>query len=278
MGARPSSFKKGGGFLNNVDGVITGYEFTTEFPGGNKQKKGKNPDFTPLYMILSARVDGADEDVQTTLNAGNADNFEISDEGLTLVPVEEGFELSANSGVGKFITSLVEAGFPETNLPEDEINFEAIIGTRVRFVQETNVEATKKYGKRKSKDGKREYDRQDLKVSNVLALPSASKTNGKAATGTSPAKTTGKAGRAASGPDVSELTASTIMDILGETEDGSIAKSKLKFKIMQVFGAKHPNRDLRDDVLKMAFDDEFLAGLDGVIYNASDKTQTIRLA
>jgi hypothetical protein len=258
MGARPSSFKKGGGFLNNVDGVITNYEFTTEFPGGGGKKGKKNPDFSPLFFILSARVDGADEDAQTTLNAGNADNFEISDDGKTLTPVEEGFELSANSAVGKFIGSLCEAGFPETNLPEDAINFEAIIGTRVRFVQVVNKEATEKYGKRKSKDGKREFDRQDLKVSNVLGLPGTSKgakaTKGKAA----PA--------AADDTDVSELAGETLMTILGETKDGNIAKAKVKMAVIRVMGGV--KADNCKEVIAYLADDDNLGSIDGVDYDA----------
>jgi hypothetical protein len=53
---------------------------------------------------------------------------------------------------------LVKAGFPESSLPEDAINFEAIIGTRVRFVQVIDEAAKKKGLKQKAKNGK-EYDR-----------------------------------------------------------------------------------------------------------------------
>jgi hypothetical protein len=81
MGARPSAFRKsGGGFLNQVDGVIAGYEFTDEFNGvafvpGKVAGKDK---FHSLYCVLSARVDGAEEDVTTTLFVGGADDFEVS--------------------------------------------------------------------------------------------------------------------------------------------------------------------------------------------------------
>jgi hypothetical protein len=266
MGARPSSFKRGGGFLNNVDGMITDYEFTTEFPGGGKQRGKKSSDFTPLFFILSARVDGADEDVTTTLNAGNADNFEISDDGKTLTPVEDGYELSANSALGKFITSLCEAGFPETNLPEDTINYEPIIGTRVRFVQVRNEEATKKYGKRKSKDG-REFDRQDLKISNVLDLPSAKggKANGAAQKGPK-----GKAAKGG-GDDVADLAAQTLRDIL-EAADGAVPVDKLKMKVFAAFGAKHPQRAMRDPVHKYLADADNLDGIEGVVYDSDEGT------
>ncbi len=82
-GARPSSFKAGGGFLNNVDGVIADYEFTGEFPGGGGKKPGKKgSDFNPLYFLLTVQVDGADDPSTTTLFVGSADDFEI-DRGWT---------------------------------------------------------------------------------------------------------------------------------------------------------------------------------------------------
>ena len=61
MGARPSSHRKAGGFLNGVDGTILDYQFTDAFngepwkPGKVKDKKtGKIKDrFHTLYGVLS---------------------------------------------------------------------------------------------------------------------------------------------------------------------------------------------------------------------------------
>src|SRR5213593_1624882 len=88
MGARPSSFKKGGGFLNNVDGTFKGYQFTDEFNGEpfNPKAKGKDgkPRFHSLYFVPSVRVDGADEDVTTTMFVGGFDDWNVSNDGLTI--------------------------------------------------------------------------------------------------------------------------------------------------------------------------------------------------
>ena len=67
----------GGGFLNNVDAKIIGYKFTNDFPGEN----AKQDEETKLYMILTVREDGADEDSETTLNGGGGEFFEISEDG-----------------------------------------------------------------------------------------------------------------------------------------------------------------------------------------------------
>jgi hypothetical protein len=277
MGARPSSFKRGGGgFLNQVDGVITGYEFTDEF-NGEPFKAGKvngKDKFHSLYCLLSVRVDGADEDVTTTLFVGGADDFEISDDGHTLTPVEEGRELGANTAFAKLITSLVEAGFPETNLPEDVINFESIIGVRSRFVQRTDVEGTKKLGKRKDKKTGKEYDRQDLVIDQVYSLPGTETAKPAAAKAGKPA-VAAKAGKkaavaAAPGVDVAALATETLTTILAEA-GGSISKAKAGMKVI----AKLMKHAQREDVRKFLFSDENLSAIDGVDYDAATTTISI---
>src|SRR6266850_652894 len=118
MGARPSSFKRGGGFLNGVDGVWSDYIWTDEFNGKpfvpGRDPKTKKERFHTLYMLITAQVDGADEVVTTTLFAGGADDFEISADGKTLSNPEGGpVALGASTSVGRFISSLVDAGFPD---------------------------------------------------------------------------------------------------------------------------------------------------------------------
>jgi hypothetical protein len=268
-GARPSGFKQGGGFLNDVDGVITGYEFTDVFPGGDtrRQKKG---DFRSLHFVLSARVDGAAEDVTTTLFAGSADDFEISENGKTITPVDDA-GVRANSGLGKFIASMVEHGFPEEDLPEDEINFEPIIDQRVRFAQVVNEGATKKYGKRKAKVGKGEYDRTDLVVSAVYGEAETKRT-GRSSSAGKPNGLLPKSSKKST-DDVAGLATSTLLDILA-ANDGELAKSKLPNKVTLAL-MKHP---LREEVRRLIYSDEFLSMEAGWTYDQTSKTQLIELA
>jgi hypothetical protein len=276
MGARPSSYKKGGGgFLKNVDGVITGYEFTDEFNGNPYSAKpvgGKVP-FHSLYALLSVRVDGADEDTTTTLFVGGADDFEITDDGHTLTPVEDGRELGANTGFATLITTLVEAGFPETNLPEDVINFESIIGTRVRFNQRINAEMKAKGKVRTDKKTKKTYPYEDLVIDQVYSLPGtetakpAAAKAGKAA----PAAKAGKAAKAVpAGVDVAELATDTLTTILSEA-GGTITKAKMGMKVIAKL-MKDPNREA---VRKFLFDDENLGAIDGVDYDKATSTISI---
>lgn len=296
MGARPSSFKKGGGFLHNVDGVITDYEFTDTFPGADARTKKKGSDeFTPLYTVLSVKVDGASDIQTTTIFTGNADDFEISADGKTLTPVEDNGGLRANSDFSKLIGSLVEAGFPETSLPEDEepINYEAIIGTRVTFTQvrdeDAMAKAAKKWrqsggkfneaGQKKGKDGKY-YNLQYLTVSVVLGLPDvddtlATKRTAKAST-TRPGANVKAAGGKPNGKavDLDALAKDTLLEILGEN-DGKLMKSKLPGKIASKLGPKHPHRE---EIRKLIYADDFLATEDGWTYDQASKNQLIELA
>jgi hypothetical protein len=264
-GARPSSFKKSGGFLNNVDGVISSYEFTTEIPGGKKKApvKGKEP-FNSLFFRLDVRLDGADEDISTNLWVGSADDFEISEDGLTLTPLEETTSLRGGTAFAKFIDSLVQAGFPESNLSDSEINFESIVNTRVYFVQRIDEDATKRLGKRKGQDGK-EYNRTELVVEKVLSLPGTAPTKGKAgAKGKVAAPAAkGKAGKQAA-PDVSEQAGEALIRYATAAGDTGIAKGKIRMKVLtdKVFKS---DTELRDAVGKWLLVDANIESVDGVV-------------
>lgn len=283
MGARPSSFRQGGGgFLNNVDGVIVAYRFTDEFNGepfvpGNKPGT-KDPKFHSLFMELSARLDGADEDITQNLFAGNADDFTISDDGLTLTALEEGEECSigGSTPAAKFVASLVEKGFPEGSLSDDpnSINFEPIVGTRVRFAQETVLGQDGKPRKRIAKKGKfkgREFNDTTTVVGQVYDLPGKA-TKGKAAAGKTGAKAKAKDVEVEDEPETSveDLAAETLIDIV-KANKGKMPKAKLSMAVLQKL-MKHPQREA---VRKLFKDDEFLETENGWDYNAKKEVVTV---
>ena len=284
-GARPSAFRKGGGFLNDVDGVITGYQFTTEF-NGKAGKRNKNG-FLSLYAALSVRVDGSDEDVTTHLFVGSADDWEISDDGLTLTPAEgkDGEPLNVNlngkAGFGLFIASLVDKGFPETNLSETETNFEPIIGWRVRFAQQVNEASNKKSGKRKDKKTGKEYDRTDVVVSQVYgpaqgnkgAGKSTARPTGKTTTSRS-SKPAGKSNGKIQESDLTEDADTVLLEILGD-KDGEVARRSLSIEVTKR-RMKDPNRDA---IRELIYSEGYLTSAEerGLI-GFDQKTQTISAA
>lgn len=278
MGARPSTFKKGGGFLNGVDSTIVGYQWTDEFngepfkPSKIKDLKGKSIDKPHnLNFFLSVRVDGAEEDTTVTIKAApRFDEFEVSDDGLTLTRAEGGeCSLSGNSATGKFLASLCTAGFDESQLDEDpdSINLEPIIGLRIRTEQQNKskeeLDNIVKLGaplKRKGKNGK-EYNRQDLVVTAVYgqeeqeAAPAKSAKPGKVV-----AK--GKAAKEAVAEDepdeLKDLSKAALLEIL-KTAGGHIVKSKLSMKTLTTPTLKGDPR--RDDAREWLFNDDNLAEL-----------------
>lgn len=276
---------KGGGMLNNVDGVITGYLFTGVFPfetkGGAKQL-----DFSPLYTTLSVRVDGADEDVTQVLMGDVLDGWEISEDGWTLTG--DG-KIRANGDLGRFLTTLIEPtggepGFPEARLPDleagDDVNLQAIIGTRVRFVQEDKLDRAGRIKTRKSKkDGKLYPDTRTI-VAKVYSVPEV-KGKGKnrtAAVATTKPSTTTKSGKpngaeaADVGDDLDALAEKTLLSILAGRQDGAMKQSRLTVPIIKRFERHDPNRE---EVQQRLMSEAFVSGLESVAYNKT--TQIISL-
>ncbi len=258
MGARPSSFKKGGGgYLNEVDATIVGYTFEAGESVEVKKGPRKGEEFAPLVLIPEFQVDGEDDVKTARLLLGDANGYgDITDNGQ-VVQTPDGQSISAKCEVGIFIGSLVDGGFPEDLFSDDpdSIDFRPMIGTRVRLVQEVNADKTKRQGKQKGKDGK-EYDRRDLKVATVHSLPEA-----KAA----PAKA-GKAapkGKAAKAVSIDAEAAAVLKTILNAAPDNKILKTKLSMAVLRT--AKGDNKEA---VRTFLFDDDNLAAIEGVDYDA----------
>jgi hypothetical protein len=277
MGARPSSFKKGGGYLNNVDAEIIGYQFVVGETAKIKKGNRKGEDFTPLSLVPEFKVDGADQPLTQRLLIGDSDDFggEVSEDGLT-IETPEGQAFNASSEAGIFLASLCEAGFPESNFEDtnERINLEPMIGTRVRLVQEINVEKTKRQGQQKGKDGKL-YDRKDLKVAEVLGV--ATMKSKSAATKTVAAKSVSKSNGKAS-VSVEDLADETLMAILSDTKTGSLNRRLIAAKAHMKLGPKHPQGD---EVRRLIYSEDYLnaAAERGLItYEQSGKDQTISLA
>ena len=274
MGARPSSFKTGGGYLNNIDATITGFSFLR---GETKiATKGKNigQPFTPLSLVPSFRADGADVDQTQRLLIGDATWFgDISEDGKTL-STPEGQNIGANTEAGMFISSLVKPldggkGFPEENFSDSdtEISFSPAVGTRVSLTQVVNVEKTKNQGQQVGKDGKK-YDRKDLKVKSVLAVGAGEAVKGAKASAKPAA---GKKAAVAAEADIDSLSAEVLVAVLNDAKvcpEGSISRLKLPVHVAKK-SATSPHKDA---IRPRVFSVEFLALERGWAYDADSET------
>lgn len=172
--------KGGGGYLNNVSAVISGYKFGSKV--WESKKKGGD-DYTTLSVQLLIVPDGATAPVQQFLQAGFLqDNQRISANGLTLESEDDSAIILEDSEFGKFILSAFEAGLPEDALREDGRNYEGLIGYRVTFKKVVDEEATAKFGRRvDKKDKTKSYNRDYLTVSAVLGKQAVAAGKSKAA-------------------------------------------------------------------------------------------------
>lgn len=302
MGSRPSTFKKGGGFLDNVDVTLIDYRFTDEFngepfkPGKIKDTKGRPIDKPhTLNCFLIFRVDDAEENTSTTLKAATKyEDYLVSDDGHSVTSAEGGeCSLNQNSATAKFFASLVHPvgggpGFDENQLSEDLnlVDFSPTLGHRFRTTQqpwsEEQLKSIEKLGAsrlKKGKDGK-EYDRKDLVVESYygpgepIAAVATKKTAAKAPVATKAAagkKTAPVATAAAPAVDIDELAKATVQEIVVEAGEGGIAKSKLSMKILN----KLMRHESREDVRKWVFSDENLGSVDGVAYDKSTGLLTV---
>ena len=276
MGARPSSFKKGGGFLNEVDALITGMTFESGDTYPIKKGPRKGEEFTPLSLTVSARVDGAEEDVSKRLLISDATRFgEVSADGTTLA-TPDGQTISAFSEAGIFVNSLVNPieggdGFPESRLGENddpEITYQPVVGTRVRFIQQERM--GKRAGTQTAKDG-RVWPLKDLVVAKVYDLPQAAgKSNGKAA------KPVGKTVAKGKTVDTDEVAVEALIRY-AQASGGTIAKSKIRMKVLtdKAFSNDPEGRNTVATLLTGKNSDAYLGGLEGVMFDAEEQTVSV---
>lgn len=284
MGARPETFRKGGGgFLNGTDGTITGYRFTDEFNGvefepGNKPGT-KDPKFHSGYMEISVRVDGADEDVTQNLFFGGYEDYVVSEDGLTLTTEDEGeCSIGQNTAVAKFIASLVDANFPVDRLSDDpnSINFEPIVGTRVRFGQEAVMDKDGKPRMRVAKKGKfkgKSFPDTTTIIAQVYDLPGKAGKKGKKSDAAEPVKAgKGKTKPAAEeadedGDEETPTTLATAFLIKVVTANkGKMPKGKVSMQLLKPENKlyKHPEREA---IRKLLNSDKFLKTENGWSYD-----------
>lgn len=286
--ARPSTYRKGGGFLDGVDITLVDYQFTDEFNGepfkagkiNGFDGKGKIDKPHNLNVLLTVRVDGADEDTTTTLKAaGDFDEWDVSEDGHAVTPLVDGAGFAAGTQWSKFVTSAVAAGFPEDELPEDEINYEAMLNRRYRLVQRVDEERTKKFGLKVDKKTGKGYERKDLVVDQYYGdaeevKPAKSASSSKPVKGGKPAAAPAKGAKGKGAKDSGEVATAALKRYL-DAADGSIAKSKIRMRVLtdKTFANQG---DVRDEVIKWLHNDDNLEGIEGVEYDKADKAGIIK--
>jgi hypothetical protein len=250
----PDDMAEGGGLLDNIRATITDAKFVMT------NYQGKSQIMRPAaHLTLTEIVDGEElvHDDQFW-SCGKAEDWMPSDDGKYLIPTGMKKQIHKSSNFGMFLVSALDCGFPGDKFDSD-ISF--LIGTEAHFHQIVVADR----GKTKTKDGK-EYDAQVMCLAEIFKFPwekakgKSAKTSGKQSKG----KGKGKAKAEPEADDGADLNADAqaiIMELLVEA-GGEMAKKDLASKIMQHQKDAGGDQKTTNQMLKLAFNDEYLGGDD----------------
>ena len=237
----PEDFTEGGGLIDDIDVILKENVFDMFDYNGTVQ---------PGVPSLKITMDHEGDDVVQYYSMGSANDWLPSEDGKQLIAVGKAQNIRLSSNGGIFLKSLIDAGFPADKLSDD---ISILDGLQAHVIR---VPAPKRPGLEKKE---KKYEDTILIVSEIKALPWEKKTPKGA-----PGKAAGKATAAGkkspakkeetSEGDVSEEATNAILTILADA--GSITKKELPGVL---FKAEKDNPS-RNDIIKMAFDEDFLSG------------------
>ena len=292
----------GGGFLNNVDGTITEFIWTSarpEPPKGSAKKrpaigKSKTQDADarpPLFARISVQADGAETVVQRSLRAGYGDEWKISKDGHTLTPISEESELWGGAEFMQFLYTVEGLDYDVTQLgsfdPGDPIDLSPLEDERFRFIQKVDDERTAKLGKRtytSKKTGKdvetdwtylavsKHYGEGDSAAPPTPARPTMKMTTSRSSS-TGVAKPNGAAHDDDDTSEIKELAHSTLYGLLEVAKNNTIKFNDLKLKVTTAL----MGNPLRNPVRTYLENEENLLRVPNVTYDQTSKNREISL-
>lgn len=235
----PEDFTEGGGLIDDIDVILKENVFDMFDYNGTVQ---------PGVPSLKITMDHEGDNVIQYYSMGSANDWLPSEDGKQLIAVGKAQNIRLSSNGGIFLKSLIDAGFPADKLSDD---ISILDGLQAHVIR---VPAPKRPGLEKKE---KKYEDTILIVSEIKALPWEKKTpKGAPAKAASKAaagkKAPAKKEEATEGDDASDEATNVILAILADA--GSVSKKELPGMIFKT-EKDNPNRN---DIIKMAFDEEFL--------------------
>lgn len=243
---KPCDATAGGGLLDDEDVKVVESKFTMFDYSGKAQP-------VPAIMWKLDRGDGS-EPVAQYWSVGKGVDWMPSDDGKELLPIGKATQLVESSNGVLLLSSVVNAGIPESKIGADVSIFEGM------ECHMNRVAAPERKGLVSKKE-----NQTILVVTKIHKLPwekAAAKGGGKTAKG-KPAGGGGRATKGSKAPataDIDGIATEFILNILANDEtmaqfpDG-IPKAKLAPQAFATFPADDPNRGA---VVKKVFEDAFL--------------------
>lgn len=236
ISVRPSTFAEGGGLLDDADVVFQGARFTMYDYGGKSTYK------VPV-LAVGMVVDGEDEVHEQYYSVGGKNDFAPSEDGKSLMATGSKQSVVKGSNFGEFMQSLVAAGFPESQMKDDDIG----------FLNGVHAHVKRKALDRKGLDNAGKKEQTTLLVEKLLGEVKAK----------GGAKGGAKGKSAEVDAELAEFTSNVIVGILANN-DGTMAKKDLLTPVLKLDEVKaHPKKA---NVIKLVTNDEFLGGISGVTY------------
>lgn len=237
---RPSEFVSGG-LIDDVNVEITAASFV------EWDYQGKIPQPVLAVKVTMQPEDG-DEAVDQFYSAGDLKNWMPSKDGKRAVKVGTASSLNNGSNFAQFITSLVNAGFPEDKIADD-VTF--MVGTQghVKRVPQPKRSGIIRGG------GTEGREPTVLLMTKIDALPGEGKKGKKSTTKKASASTPSTPN--ASSEEIDGKAVGAVLAVLAE-QGGSVSKAKLSAAVFHQL-KDDPQRNL---VVARAYTDDFL-GADG---------------
>jgi hypothetical protein len=229
----PRDMSQGGGLWDNIDAILTSATFF------NWDKAAG-----AVYAKVVVKDDDGVE-YEQNISCGKGD-FGPSNDGSRLELTKDNATLNSGSNFGIFLTSMINAGFPEDKVTDDITVF---VGGKYHF---DRIAAPKRSieGRKESK-----YEDKVLVVTKVLALPGEKKAAKGAAKGPQKSVPKAKPGDDDGGNEIATLAKETVMSVLLEAGE-PLGKAALA----KAVGAQLDGHPLKSKVVVMVFQEAFLGG------------------
>lgn len=266
-----------GGLIDDIDIEITDAATTMFDYGGNSVP-------TPALALELTDVNGT-QHVQY-YSVGKPEDWTPEDSGEGFVAVSGKTSINNSTNLGKFLTSMVNAGFPADRL--DDGNLKVVIGTKAHVLQE--VQEQRKGLIRTGKNADRPQTL--LLVSKIISLPGESvtaktstaptskaavggKTNGGAKTpppAQQPATTSAQAPAEAATGDLDEQITTVVIEALTGGDGTPLAKKDLTKLVFQAFSNGGHTPAQRNQAIVRSGRQDFLTSLaaQGIAYNGAE--------
>lgn len=238
---KPESFAEGGGLLDDCDVEFGVAKFIMGDYGGKSAVR------VPM-LSLDVKVLGGDDDETHTqfYSVGGKDDFAPSDDGKSLMATGSKAAIVKTSNFGELIRSLVDAGFPPSQIKDDDVGFL----TGVRAHMKRKAMDRKGLADGGKKDGR---EQTTLLVEKLLDTPKA---GGK-----------GKAsgGKASAEVDEELMTAITeVITLILVNNDGTIAKKDILSKVLKMDEVK--GSPVKNKIVQNITKDAVLGAVPGVVF------------